>query len=107
MAALNSMAITVPDERVLQTFSSMLKPIFEQKDKLFNEIQHLTKLRDELLPLLMNGQVTLNSCLFNHGFLFFIKFTIWEVKEYVTWMLKCRYYKVFNYNFVNLWTMNR
>jgi len=63
MAALNSMAITVPDEKVLKRFSSILKPIFEQKDKLFNEIQHLTKLRDELLPLLMNGQVTLNSCL--------------------------------------------
>ena len=63
MAALNAMTIIVPDEKVLKRFSSLIKPIFEQKDKLFNEIQHLTKLRDELLPLLMNGQVTLNSCL--------------------------------------------
>lgn len=63
MAALNAMTIIVPDEKVLNRFSSLIKPIFEQKDKLFNEIQHLTKLRDELLPLLMNGQVTLNSCL--------------------------------------------
>ena len=63
MAALNAMTIIVPDEKVLKRFSSLIKPIFEQKDKLFNEIQHLTKLRDKLLPLLMNGQVTLNSCL--------------------------------------------
>ena len=63
MAALNAMTIIVPDEKVLKRFSSLIKPIFGQKDKLFNGIQHLTKLRDELLPLLMNGQVTLNSCL--------------------------------------------
>lgn len=63
MAALNAMTIIVPDEKVLKRFSSLIKPIFEQKDKLFNEIQHLTKLRDKLLPLLMNGQVTLNSYL--------------------------------------------
>lgn len=63
MAALNAMTIIVPDEKVLKRFSSLIKPIFEQKDKLFNEIQHLTKLRDNLLPLLMNGQVTLNSYL--------------------------------------------
>ena len=63
MAALNAMTIIVPDEKVLKRFSSLIKPIFGQKDKLFNEIQHLTKLRVELLPLLMNGQVTLNSCL--------------------------------------------
>ena len=61
MAALNAMTIIVPDEKVLKRFSLLIKPIFEQKDKLFNEIQHLTKLRDELLPLLMNGQVMLNS----------------------------------------------
>ena len=60
MAALNAMTIIVPNEKVLKRFSSLIKPIFEQKDKLFNEIQHLTKLRDNLLPLLMNGQVTLN-----------------------------------------------
>ena len=63
MAALNAMTIIVPDEKVLKRFSSLIKPIFGQKDKSFNGIQHLTKLRDELLPLLMNGQVTLNSCL--------------------------------------------
>ena len=63
MAALNAMTIIVPNENVLKGFSSVLKTIFEQKEKLFNEIQHLTKLRDNLLPLLMNGQVTLNSYL--------------------------------------------
>ena len=38
MAALNAMTIIVPDEKVLKRFSSLIKPIFEQKDKLFNEI---------------------------------------------------------------------
>ena len=90
-------------ERITQFFIKTNKQIAENTKKL----EHLSSLRDSLLPLLMNGQVTLNSCLFTHGFLFFVKFTIWEVKEYVTWMLKCRYYKVFNHNFVNLWTMNR
>ena len=73
MAALNAMTIIVPDEKVLKRFSSLIKPIFGQKDKLFNEIQHLTKLRDELLPLLMNGQVTLNSCLSQYfNFVFYM-----------------------------------
>ena len=35
--------------------------IWEQKKLAIEEINHLTKQRDELLPLLMNGQVSLNS----------------------------------------------
>ncbi len=57
MAALNSMPIIVPDENTMKGITENLKPLFLQKDKLFNEIQYLTILRDELLPLLMNGQV--------------------------------------------------
>ena len=97
----------IPSGDIQKRFEERIRPIKIKQQKCLQEIQELTELRDSLLPLLMNGQVTLNSCLFNHGFLFFVKFTIWEVKEYVTWMLKCRYYKVFNHNFVNLWTMNR
>jgi len=96
-----------PAKEVLETFEKKLTPIYEEVGKNNDEILRLTALRDSLLPLLMNGQVTLNSCLSAHHFFLFTKFTIWEVKEYVTWMLKCRYYKVFNHNFVNLWTMNR
>ena len=94
-------------ETAIEKFQKLIIQILSRISRIEKEILELSNLRDSLLPLLMNGQVTLNSCLFTHGFLFIIKFTIWEVKEYVTWMLKCRYYKVFNYNFVNLWTMNR
>ena len=57
MASINAMPIIIPDERIMNEITNNLKPIFLQKDKLFKEIQQLTQLRDELLPLLMNGQV--------------------------------------------------
>ena len=104
---LYNLPVVIPSKEVISAFNVKTIYIFNQQLSTSKEIQELTALRDSLLPLLMNGQVTLNSCLFTHGILFFVKFTIWEVKEYVTWMLKCRYYKVFNHNFVNLWTMNR
>ena len=94
-------------ETIISEFQKRVIPILSKISNLNKESQTLTALRDNLLPLLMNGQVTLNSCLSAHHFFLFTKFTIWEVKEYVTWMLKCRFYKVFNHNFVNLWTMNR
>ena len=94
-------------EIAIEKFQKLIVQILSRISRIEKEILELSNLRDNLLPLLMNGQVTLNSCLSAHGILLFVKFTIWEVKEYVTWMLKCRYYKVFNHNFVNLWTMNR
>lgn len=42
-------------------FTSVVSPIWEQKKNISNEIAALTALRDSLLPLLMNGQVTVNS----------------------------------------------
>ena len=104
---LYNLPVVIPSKEVISAFNVKTIYIFNQQLSTSKEIQELTALRDSLLPFLMSGQVTLNSCLSAHGILFFVKFTIWEVKEYVTWMLKCRYYKVFNHNFVNLWTMNR
>lgn len=57
MASLNAMPINIPDENTMKRITANLKPLFQQKEKLVNEISHLTALRDELLPLLMNGQV--------------------------------------------------
>ena len=56
-----SMAITPPKE-VLDAFNQYVKPITE--NFIQNEIQitTLTKLRDSLLPLLMNGQASLQNC---------------------------------------------
>ena len=52
--------IVVPTKNVMDTFSIIEKSILNQKELLTNEIISLTKLRDELLPLLMNGQVSVN-----------------------------------------------
>ena len=46
-------------ERISQFFIKTNKQIAENT----KELEHLSSLRDNLLPLLMNGQVTLNSCL--------------------------------------------
>ena len=46
-------------ERITQFFIKTNKQIAENT----KELEHLSSLRDSLLPLLMNGQVTLNSCL--------------------------------------------
>ena len=39
-------------------FEKVINPIKEKQSKILNEINSLTKQRDELLPLLMNGQVS-------------------------------------------------
>ena len=49
------------NEDVAVAFSQILKPIIEKSITSIDQIRALTKQRDELLPLLMNGQVTLNS----------------------------------------------
>jgi site-specific recombinase XerD len=53
--------IVVPTKNVMDTFSIIEKSILNQKELLTNEIISLIKQRDELLPLLMNGQVSVNS----------------------------------------------
>ena len=45
----------------MDTFSIIEKSILNQKELLTNEIISLIKQRDELLPLLMNGQISVNS----------------------------------------------
>ena len=44
----------------MNQFAAISNSILNQKEILVSEIQSLTKQRDELLPLLMNGQVTVN-----------------------------------------------
>jgi len=54
--------IAIPNEnKIAVQFESMIKPIFDEI--LLNSKQnlHLTALRDRLLPLLMNGQVTIKD----------------------------------------------
>lgn len=55
---LKNIKFAVPTNGVLKNFSKKVLPILEKKFTLIRENQELTSLRDFLLPLLMNGQVT-------------------------------------------------
>ena len=55
-----SYRVAVSPENLIQAFSNVANVLQEQRKKNFDEIDCLTKQRDELLPLLMNGQATVN-----------------------------------------------
>ena len=58
---LQQSTIAIPDNKdIVAKFEKRISPIFAQMVKLQEEIQRLSKQRDSLLPLLMNGQVSLN-----------------------------------------------
>ena len=57
---LKSVPIIVPAEKILIEYSKLAGPYFEKMNVLMQENQNLAKLRNELLPLLMNGQISLN-----------------------------------------------
>ena len=57
---LQQSTIAIPDDiSIANKLDGIISPIFAQIVKLQEEITHLTKQRNELLPLLMNGQVTI------------------------------------------------
>ncbi len=58
---LQQSTIAIPnDVKIADSFEKVVTPIFTQLIIMQEEIQQLIKQRDELLPLLMNGQVSLN-----------------------------------------------
>ena len=72
---LQQSTIAIPDDKEITVeFEKRISPVFEQIVKLQEEILALTKQRDELLPLLMNGQVSLNSDLAVNAFIDIITF---------------------------------
>ena len=50
----------VYEKNIVREYSSFIEKVQKQQAKLRNENAALTKQRDELLPLLMNGQATVN-----------------------------------------------
>ena len=50
------MGVVIPPDEVLKCFEKQVKPIESKIEKCEEEIRELTKLRDWLLPMLMNGQ---------------------------------------------------
>ena len=58
--------IILPIQRLIKYYCEIISPLWEQRKNNIEEILALTKQRDELLPLLMNGQVSVNSDLSVH-----------------------------------------
>ena len=57
---LKEQPVIVPSEKEVKDFEDTAQTFFEQITRNRKEILSLTKQRDELLPLLMNGQVSVN-----------------------------------------------
>ena len=55
-----SLPVIIPTKSVISEFEQVCEPIFDKQMIIGEEINALTKQRDELLPLLMNGQATIN-----------------------------------------------
>jgi type I restriction enzyme S subunit len=50
--------LAIPDSAVVEKFAAVVEPAFKRISANTQENHHLTQLRDWLLPMLMNGQVT-------------------------------------------------
>jgi type I restriction enzyme S subunit len=58
---LKSVETVLPAKDIIKAFTNKVEPIFEKQDILEQENQQLSELRDWLLPMLMNGQVTVGE----------------------------------------------
>ena len=56
-----NLPVVIPSNDVIERFEAICKPIFEKQMEVGFEIESLTKQRDKLLPLLMNGQVSVTQ----------------------------------------------
>ncbi len=59
ISELQSMNILIPNKTVIDEFDKNVNSLFKQKNVLAVENQQLLSLRDFLLPMLMNGQITI------------------------------------------------
>lgn len=58
--------MVLPNSILIEKYESIISPLWEKRKLCIEEINALIKQRDELLPLLMNGQASVNSDL-SHG----------------------------------------
>ena len=56
-----NLSIVKPDIEILKRYESFCSPVFDKQMEIGYEIDNLTHLRDSLLPMLMNGQVTVEE----------------------------------------------
>ena len=55
-----NLPVAIPTKSVISEFEQVCEPIFNKQMIISEEINALTKQRDELLPILMNGQASVN-----------------------------------------------
>lgn len=58
---IENLDLVVPPDSMIEKYAKTACRLYLQIDTNYKEIKSLTKLRNELLPLLMNGQVSVNS----------------------------------------------
>ena len=58
---IDSISVLKPNDIILNQFNKLCEPLLELQSENYLELEELTKQRNELLPLLMNGQVSVNS----------------------------------------------
>ena len=57
----SSIKVVHPTENILKMYKDKMQPLYDNIKSNILENQELTKLRDYLLPLLMNGQVSFKN----------------------------------------------
>ena len=60
-STLYSIKLVKPQSEILKKFDEVISPLFEHMKHISEQNSFLTKQRDKLLPLLMNGQASVNS----------------------------------------------
>lgn len=61
LAGIKYYPIVIPTDEIQEKFEQAILPLIEMQHKILNETQKLVELRDWLLPMLMNGQVTIKD----------------------------------------------
>ena len=84
-STLYSIKLVKPQNETLKKFDEMISPLFEHMKQISGQNVVLTKQRDELLPLLMNGQASVNYhlCVFQSFRILYRKKTKNGMKETV------------------------
>ena len=61
LANINEIRVILPDYMVLEKWSAIFKPIFQEQRTLAQQTRNLTELRDTLLPKLLSGEITVGK----------------------------------------------
>jgi type I restriction enzyme, S subunit len=65
---MKSIGCVIPDDNTLTRFNCFCEPLFAEQEKLEEENEKLSTIRDTLLPKLMNGEIKI-ELLKKHNFI--------------------------------------